>query len=184
MTVSALPKRYARALLAAVGDRQLDPDKVAAELSALAAHFRHGSEMQSYFANPFISLANKRRSLEAVIAKAGLSPVLASFLRLLLAKGRLFFLPEVATHFQALADSLAGVMRGEVLVAAELPKETLEALRHRLTEHLGKKVLLTVKQQPELIGGLTVRIGSLSFDGSIRAQLDRLKATLLERVNR
>ena len=66
--------------------------------------------------------------------------------------------------------------------AAPLAEEETTRLRAILGARFGKTVILTSAIDPGLIGGLVVRIGSLSFDGSIRSQLSAIHRQLLEEV--
>jgi F-type H+-transporting ATPase subunit delta len=95
-----------------------------------------------------------------------------------LKKNRLRFVSAVASAYQALLDELAGCRRVTVTTAQALDPTTEDALRRRLEATTGWTVVLDVAVDPDLIGGLVVRSGSLYYDGSLKGQLERLRQRL------
>lgn len=180
---SAIPKRYARALMAYARERGLDTESLAAEIHALAELLAPGQPLRRHLENRLVASQVKAATLETLLRRASPSTAVNNFARLLQKKDRLVRLPEIDFEFRRLVDELEGVVRGEVLVATDLPEKQLESLRESLGRALSKKVVLSVRKDPSIIGGLAVRIGSLSFDGSVRAQIDGLKEKLMERVS-
>ncbi len=182
MISTAIPKRYARALMAAARERTQDLEALSTEIGSFADLLRAGSEFHSFLLNPFIPASRKATLLEKLLKKTLLSPLAANFLRLLQKRNRLTFLPDIFLEFRRLADDLEGIVRGEVIAAADLPEPVLASLREALAARMSKKVILTVRKDPRVIGGIIVKIGSLSLDGSIRAHLDSMKDKLIEGV--
>jgi F-type H+-transporting ATPase subunit delta len=133
-------------------------------------------------ANPKLLVSDRLAALERFLAAVSASPLARHFLRMLLEKGRLGALPEIVDEFRTLADAQSGVLRAAVTSAAPMPPADTERLRAILGARFGKSVVLTGAVDPGLIGGLVVRIGSLSFDGSIRSQLAAIHRQLLEEV--
>ena len=82
----------------------------------------------------------------------------------------------------ARADAQAGIVRASVTSPAPLAEAVVELIRSRLATRFGKKIILSLAVDPELIGGLVVRVGSLAFDGSLRSQLKAMQSQLLEGV--
>ena len=87
-------------------------------------------------------------------------------------------IPEIAGAFEAAVDERLGRVRAGVASAAPLSRANEEALRAELARMTGKQVRCEFQVKPELIGGVSVRIGSTIYDGSARGQLDALAAKL------
>ncbi len=98
--------------------------------------------------------------------------------RLMVERGRLPVLPQVLEHYDVLADRESGVQRAEVLTAVPVTAALETSIRSRLAEQLGGEVQTTVRQDPEILGGLVVRIGDRVIDGSVRTRLAMLQAAL------
>jgi F-type H+-transporting ATPase subunit delta len=115
--------------------------------------------------------AARRRVLESLIVKLKFSKTMESFLILLFEKGRFGFLEHINDFYQKLADELKGVSRATVTSASRLSADVVERIRAALSKRTGKDIILDVKQDPRLIGGVVTQIGDLVLDGSIRTQL-------------
>jgi len=182
MIVGSIARRYAKALMAVTADRRERPDDLLAELEAAAGALAGEPRFGELMANPKVLLSDRLASLGRFLDSLQPRPLARHFFEMLLKKGRLGALPEIVEEFRALADERAGVIRAAVTSAAALSGEDAERLRAILGARFGKTVILTSAVDPGLIGGLIVRIGSLSFDGSIRSQLAAIHRQLLEEV--
>jgi F-type H+-transporting ATPase subunit delta len=87
-------------------------------------------------------------------------------------------LGAINDFYQKLADELKGIARATVTSAGELSADAVERLRAVLSKRTGKDIVLEVKQDPGLIGGLITQIGDLVLDGSIRTQLLNMRESL------
>lgn len=182
MIARTIGRRYAKALMAVTADRREKPEDLLAELEAVAGFLAGEPRFGELMANPKVLLSDRIASLDRFLDAAAPRPLARHFFRMLLTKGRLGALPEIVDEYRTLADDQAGVLRATVTAAAPLAPADTERLRAILGARFGKTVLLTSAVDPELIGGLVVRIGSLSFDGSIRSQLAAIHRQLLEEV--
>jgi len=135
-------------------------------------------ELERAICNPLYGASGRKKVLETVIGKVGVSKTVASFLLLLFDKGRFDFLGTVNDFYQKLADELKGVLRASLVSASELSSETVEKIRTTLSKKTGKDIILEVKQDPGLIGGIVSRIGDLVLDGSIKSQLLNMRESL------
>lgn len=170
----ALSRRYAAALYlsAAEGDGQ---DRVRSELSDA---YKSLSEQMHILKNPTIA----PKDLKALIAKSApdLSPKTRHFLELLIDKKRINLLPSIVGDLIRICDEKAGRVRAQLRSAAELSGPELDSLVQRLKEFSGKDVVAETKVDPEVLGGVVVRMGDLVLDGSIQGKLRGLAAQLLE----
>jgi F-type H+-transporting ATPase subunit delta len=88
-------------------------------------------------------------------------------------------LPAIARAYRDMTDAHVGRVRADVTSAEELAPATLDRVRRSLEQRTGKKVLVTPRVDPTLIGGVVARVGDLVLDGSVRTQLEDLRARLV-----
>jgi F-type H+-transporting ATPase subunit delta len=173
--------RYARALLSlGLDDGQYD--RYGLELKGLAEALDTLGEEAKVLISPSYPAGVRRRMLDLILSRAALSPLVANFVQLLMDKGHLGRLGEVAVTYNALADAEKGLIRARLTSAAPLNETEINAVKTSLSRFSGRQVELTVDQDPGLIGGVVARLGDLVIDGSIRTQLGRLAAGL-DRLN-
>lgn len=128
--------------------------------------------------NPTVAPAAKKEL--AAKNAGGASERTLNFLKLLIDKKRMGLLPIIVSDFGRLLDENAGRVRAQVRSAAELGPQELDLLAKRLKAVAGKDVVVEAKVDPELLGGVVVRMGDTVLDGSIQGQLRQLKARLTE----
>lgn len=182
MITRTVSRRYAKSLMAVALERGAAAEGILADLESAAVSFAEQPRIIDLFNNPKLPMADRLASLERFLAATRLQPLIQNFLRLLLRKQRIDILGGIVEEFRALADAQAGIIRAAVTSAAPLADAVVEVLRSRLAARFGKQVILSLAVDPELIGGLVVRVGSLSFDGSIRSQFKAMQSQLLEGV--
>ncbi|MDR1395371.1 MAG: F0F1 ATP synthase subunit delta [Deltaproteobacteria bacterium] len=173
-----LAKRYAQALFD-LGQEEGSVRAWGQELQDFSLSLA-GSEEGSILSSLVYPRELRSRILEAVLKAAGLSERVQNFLRLLLERGRLNILGEIAAAYQRLADDKEGLIRGTVTAAEPLDDGQLAALKSVLSTFAGRKVELSVKQDPALIGGVVAKLGDLVIDGSLRSRLNRMSRQLGE----
>ena len=182
MITQTVSRRYAKSLMAVAVERGAAAEEILADLENAAVFLAEQPRIIELFKNPKLPMADRLASLERFLAASHLNPLNQNFLRLLLRKQRIDLIGDIAEEFRALADTQAGIIRATVISATELTDTVVELIRARLASRFGKKVILSLAVDPELIGGLVVRVGSLSFDGSIRSQFKAMQSQLLEGV--
>lgn len=172
-----LSRRYAKALLA-IGQEDGNYAKYGEEISAFAGLLSDSDELYQALTNPIYPVDTRRAVLEAVLAKCDFSPITNNFLLLLQDKNRADQLDAIIDIYAQLVDELSGVVRATVTSASPLNDEAGERVKATLEKMTGKQVIMELKDDPELIGGLVARVGDLVLDGSIKAQLQSLRDSL------
>ncbi len=170
-------KRYAQALLS-LGLADGNFAAYGEQLAALTEAFQGAGEEAKALASPIYPQQFQRKALNAIAAKAELSPLVTNFLNLLLDKGRLGELEAISEAYSALADAERGIVRAKITSAAPLSEEQTQAIAASLNKFTGKNVELTVEQDAAIIGGLKAQLGDLTIDGSVRTQLAKLAERL------
>jgi F-type H+-transporting ATPase subunit delta len=130
-------------------------------------------------------LLSRRRGMEAtveVVREAATGPVrdqLLNLVRLLVERRRVELLTGISSEYDQLLDRERGIVGALVASAAPLSDDETDAIRHRVEAMTGTQVSLRTIVDPELIGGLTVRVGDRLLDASVRGRLERLRQQLL-----
>jgi F-type H+-transporting ATPase subunit delta len=177
MIVGSIARRYARALF----DLAVEQGKVEAwaqGLLALARAVASSEELKEVLVNPVYSRDQRRAISEELVAALRLDREPASFLYLLGQRNRLGYLPAIVEQFGKLADEKLGRLRARVTSAVPLEPAAVQSLADTLARTTGATVLLERAVDPELLGGAVAHVGNLTYDGSVRTQLEDLRRTL------
>lgn len=177
MTNLTLSRRYARALLA-IGREDGNYETYGQELEQFVAALGENGELFQALTNPIYPAESRRAVLEGVLAKADATQVVKNFLLLLQDKNRMLYLDEISQVYGELTDELAGIVKASVTSATPIGDEVSDRVKGTLEELTGKQIILEVKEDSELIGGLVARVGDLVLDGSVKTQLESLKDSL------
>ncbi|MEF7614243.1 F0F1 ATP synthase subunit delta [Aquincola sp. MAHUQ-54] len=169
--LATIARPYAEALFKAGGDAQ-----AAQQLNVLAA-VAANAQLQQFADNPKAEPAQVY-DLVASVAGLPLTPALQNFLRTVIDNGRLAALPEIAAQFQALVNARSGVSDAIVYSAFPIEDAALAELSSALEKRFGRKLNLSVRVDPELIGGVRVVVGDEVLDTSVKARLEQMKVAL------
>ena len=176
--MKALAERYAGALVdVALENRQAD--QIKQELADFAALMVESSELHAFLANPSIARAAKHSAIEAIVARMGASRTLRNYLFVIVDHRHAGMLIEIQQAFSRLLDARQGIMQAAVSSATELSAVERAELSAALGKLTGQKVQAQYTTDAALIGGAVVRIGSTIYDGSVRTQLERMRARMI-----
>lgn len=182
MGYSELAARYAKSLYEAAAE-QNRADQVFVELRALGETFEKDSQIESFLNSPVWKADDKEKILKEATKNSGLSVETNSLLMLLAKKGRLPIFGEIVEAFQARADEAHGVTRGTVRSAIVLSPEERKRIEQTVSNYTKKQVILTYKEDPNVIGGLIAEVGSYTFDDTLKSHLRRINEELNRRSN-
>jgi F-type H+-transporting ATPase subunit delta len=173
----AVARRYAKALLL-IGKDDGRAENYKEELGAISVIMAREKQLEAAIFNPSYRASERKKLLQKITEALKLSAVMKSFMLLLFEKRRITFLGHINELYQKLADELNGVARASVVSAAKLPDETVGKIREALSKKTGKKVIIEIEQDPDLIGGVITKMGDLVLDGSIKTQIIKMRETL------
>ena len=174
----SIARRYARALID-VATSSHKPDRIGEQLHALVRVLSGHPALNEVMVNPAYARSQRMAILEAVMkAMGGVEPELGNFVRLLVDRNRTGALADIARVYSDLADARAGRIRGRVVSAVPLPPELLRRISEILEAITQRKVVLDVRIDPAILGGVSAQVGSILYDGSLRTQLEELRRTL------
>jgi F-type H+-transporting ATPase subunit delta len=171
---------YAEALYNAAA-KQNQAREVLEELEALVAQvFRRDPRLEEFLASPAVSREHKATAIRDAFAGRA-NGVFVNFLLVLNEHDRLGTLRAVAALYRELFDDRAGRMRVFVQSAVPLPEDQQDRLRHELRALYNHEPVLETRVDPDLLGGLVVRVGDWLYDGSVSSRLETIRDQLIER---
>ncbi len=169
-------RKYAKMFLNTVEDAE----GALQELAVLNEIKVQSADFESVLVSPVFTREERDKALGAVCAHAGISEQTQKFIRFLADKGEAAGLAEVLEKAVALYRERGNKVKATVLSPVEVDGASVERIRTALARITGKKVEIDTKQDPSLIGGLLVKVGSSMFDASIKGQLRLLKEELIK----
>ena len=171
--------RYARALAAVISDQKLDLIAAHGQLDHFANLLEESAELREVLQNPSIPEAQKLKVLDALTPRLGLSRPIRNFLALITHHQRLHELRDMMTAYASLADENSGIAEVEITTARPLDDASRRLLEQQVAKLAGEpKVQATYHEDPSLLGGAVVRLGSTVYDGSVRGQLEQMRQRL------
>jgi F-type H+-transporting ATPase subunit delta len=177
MTLRASAARYARALFD-VAVQESIVERAEQDLSAFASLVAEYPSLQSALTHPAIPTLKKRNLTRELAGRLGLSTPVTKVLALLGERDRLVLVPDLLDIYRERLLEYQQVIRAEITTAEEMSPDTTSQLRDRLTRATGRRVSLTTKVDPAILGGIVTRIGTTVYDGSLAAQLARMRERL------
>lgn len=169
--------RYATALYE-LAESEKALDAVAEDLTNLKAMIDDSADLRRLLRSPVISRADQAKALDALLDQAGLSQLTRRFVGVVCANRRLFALPGMIDAYLGTLAERRGQVLAEVTSATELSEKQLGDLGAALKRVVGGNVKLNPRVDPEVLGGLVVRVGSRMFDSSLRTKLAQLQMSM------
>ena len=148
-------------------------DTVRDQLGEFVDALNETRELQVFFFSPYFSTPEKKDGLDKAVS--GTEPVLENFLELLIEKHRMPAIFRVRRELDAMWQRENKLLPVEVTSAIELDKSTVKHIGDRIGEQTGQKIELTATVEPDILGGIVVRVGNSIIDASIRARLEQLR---------
>ena len=171
--------RYARAFAEVAEAARLDVGAAQHQLRDFADALAVSSELRNFFENPSIEMGKKLKVLDALSARIKMFPQVRNFIAVILEHQRLAELNEIMTRFDEVVDQNAGAVEARVTSAHPMSQQDRREMESQIAKLAGGRVRATYSEDPGLLGGAVVEIGSTIYDGSVRAQLQQLKQRLV-----
>ena len=177
MRDETIARNYAEALLA-LATKANAAEEWGGIVHALAGAIESDITLRRFLEAPQVSGAQKK----AILAKGlegRVPPLFVKFVQKLVSNRRQLLIPDIATAYTDLLDSAAGRVHARVTVSHALPDAEREAIAAQLSRVLGKVVVPHVNVNPQILGGVIVRVGDTVMDGSVRRRLGAVRARML-----
>ncbi len=182
MSATLIAQRYARALADTVRDPEA-LDRARVRMDRFDFLCREYADLYTALTNPAIIPQKREAVLKDLLDLLEMSGPVQQFCMVLFRRHRFNLLHEVVDAFRRLVDERQGRIQAAITSAMALDEAQQGRLEQRLTDYCKREVQSTYHVDPELIGGVFVRLNGTVLDGSLRAQLERLRNTLLKEEN-
>jgi F-type H+-transporting ATPase subunit delta len=166
---------YGRALFDAAREAHA-VEAVGRDLGDFVAALAASESLRHVLADPQVETSAKQRIL-VEITRGG-QMLVANTLQLMLDRGRFGLIAGLHEAYEALAATDADLIRVEVTSAMELSVAAREKITARVAETAGRRVELAARVDPDIIGGLVLRVGDVIVDGSVQARIRQLRRRL------
>ena len=174
---ASLAGRYASALFDLARDeRQIDA--VGRSLDGLGQALLDSKDLAELVDSPLVSRDSAAKAFAALAPQLALDPITANFLGVLARNGRKRELRAVIRAFRRLAAEHRGEVTADVTTARPLKDDQLAALKAQLRARAGRDVTIDAHIDPDILGGIVVKLGSQRIDASIRTKLNRLASAM------
>jgi F-type H+-transporting ATPase subunit delta len=174
----ALARRYAKALLEVARQQGSGTLALQVELAAFASLLEANDELRRTLLHAGLGAEARRGVLSSLADAASCSPLLRRLFDVLAAQDRIALLPALATAYAAARNEEAGRVSAEVVSAAPLAVPQRRGLAAALGGALGRTVELEAQVDPAVLGGVCVKVGGRTYDGTVRGRLGALRRRL------
>lgn len=170
-------ERYAQALLSVAQDSNI-VDQVGQDMNSLLNLLKESQDLREFLESPVFKVDDKKSVLNRVLGDS-IHPYTKNFLQVLVDRRRIVLLEGICKQFQALLRKLNQTVLAEVTTVHELTDDQKRSLQEKVMAMTGaRSVELETKLDPDLIGGVIIKIGSQVIDASLRGQLRRISLRL------
>ena len=181
--MAAFTARYARALADVIfspapGTERVSPEEALSQLNDFAAAWHESADLREVFLDPSFPAAQKVAILDKLNARLKMSGVVRNFIAVLINHDRLEALDEVLSDFRHELNVRLNIAEVEVTSARKLDDHERKSLEAQVAGLTSGTISAKFREDPSLLGGVIVRVGSTVYDDSIRGRLLRLKEQL------
>lgn len=182
--MSVFTLRYARALADVIfsppaGVERVRPEDAQSQLSDFAAVWHESADLREVFLDPSFPAAQKVAILDKLNTRMHLSGPVRNFIAVLSNHDRLEDLDEILSDFQHEMNTRLNIAEVEVTSSRRLDESERRALESQIAQMTRSAISAKFREDPSLVGGVIVKVGSTVYDDSIRGRLNRLKEQLV-----
>jgi F-type H+-transporting ATPase subunit delta len=178
--MAAFAARYARAFAQVASATHLDLAAAQQQLRAFAETLTGSRELREVLMNPSLPNQQKLKVIDAIAQRLTMSQTVRNFVAVIMDHQRLSELDAILAEYAAVADTRAGLTEVEIISARPLDEKERNNLASKAGELAGGRVNASFVEDPSLLGGAVLKIGSTIYDGSLKAQLAGIKQRLAE----
>jgi F-type H+-transporting ATPase subunit delta len=163
---------YARALFEVAQERDV-LDDIHDQLGQFADVLHDNREVAVFFFSPYFSTEEKKDGLQRMIS--GADPAFMNFLEALVERHRMPVIFRIRARYEELWDEAKQLLPVEVTSAVALDEKTVSSIGERIGEQTGRTVELVSHVDPDILGGIVLRVGNFVLDASIKNRLNQLR---------
>jgi ATP synthase F1 delta subunit len=170
--VEEIAQVYARALFEVAVEHD-SLDEIREQLDEFADAVNENRQLASFFFSPYFSVAEKKDGLERAVTDA--NPAFANFLQALIERHRMPAIFRIRAEFISLWDEAKRLLPVQITTAVELDSKTVEDLSKRIGDQVDRKIEMSTAVDPDILGGVMLRVGNVILDASIKNRLEQLR---------
>ena len=163
---------YARALFEVAEERDL-LDQIHDELTQFADALSENRQLAVFFFSPYFSTEEKKEGLKKAVT--GADPAFMNFLEALIERHRMPAIFRIKDRYQDMWEDARDLLPVQVTSAVKLDSSTVERIGDRIGEQTKRTVELSSQVDPDILGGIVLRVGNVILDASIRNRLEQLR---------
>ena len=172
-----IAKKYAKALLE-IGLKDGNYETLRQDLDKMADLLKESKELRVALWSPAFPKPTREAIGRKIGERLGLATATIKFIELLIQKKRIDLFFEITKVYRDLGDEVAGRTRTTLVTPLELPSGLVQEIKSLIESWTGKEVILSLERDPSLIGGVLTKIGNVVYDGSLKAQIAKLRDNL------
>lgn len=171
--------RYAKAFASVAASTGMDVAAAQGQMKDFSDTLSGSKELREILTDPSVPAEQKLSVVDALAERMGMFREVRNFIAVIMDHQRLSELNEILAEYSRVADANTGVAEAEVTSAHPLNDEDRQALEAQVARLAGSRVRVKYTQDAALLGGAVIKIGSTVYDGSLRAQFEQLKQSLV-----
>jgi F-type H+-transporting ATPase subunit delta len=170
--VEEIAQVYARALFEVAVEHD-SLDEIREQLDEFADAVNENRQLASFFFSPYFSAEEKKDGLARAVTDA--NPAFANFLQALIERHRMPAIFRIRAEFVSLWDEAKRLLPVQITTAVELDSKTVEDLSKRIGDQVDRKIEMSTAVDPDILGGVMLRVGNVILDASIKNRLEQLR---------
>jgi F-type H+-transporting ATPase subunit delta len=170
--VEEIAQVYARALFEVATERG-ELDEIHDQLDAFADAMNDNRELAVFFFSPYFAVDEKKNGLERAVTDA--NPEFLNFLEALIERHRMPAIFRIRTVFEGLWEEAHKLLSVQIVSAIELDETTVKHLGEKIGKQVDREIEVTRVVDPDILGGIVLRVGNVIMDASIRNRLEQLR---------
>ena len=182
MNDATIGRNYAETLLV-LAKREGQAEEWGALIESIAAAMREDHTLKTFLESPKLAASRKIEILKKALGKR-LPPLFLRFLETVIMKRRQMVIPAIAEEYRVLIDESEDRVHANVTVARDPGEPERDALVRQLSRLFGKRVVPHISVNPDILGGVIVKVGDTVMDGSVRRRLATLRSRMLATATR
>jgi F-type H+-transporting ATPase subunit delta len=170
--VEEIAQVYARSLFEVAVERD-QLDEVRDQLAAFADAMHANRDLAVFFFSPYFSVNEKKDGLRRAVQ--GATPAFDNFLQALIERHRMPAIFRIRTEFETLWEQERRLLPVHVTSAVGLDASVVESLGRRIGQQVDREVQVSSEVDPDILGGVVLRVGNVILDASIKNRLEQLR---------
>ena len=177
--MASYASRYAQAFADVIFETHQNAKDALGQLNDFAAAWHESPALREFFLDPSFPVEQKVAFLDKLNAKLGMAQQARNFIAVLIRNDRMAGFDDVQAELRREINRRLGISEAKVISARKLDDQERRELRQQIAGLTGGQVEAQFEEDPSLIGGAVVQVGSTVYDGSVRGRLDRLREELV-----